>query len=175
MAPFRYWISIFLAVALFALPMAYGAESLSADGRFRDLGDGAVIDGKSGLAWAREDSWSQLGKCLTWLDAQDYVKNLQTGGFSDWRLPTMEELSEFPKGLVERNKPNNVGADYKDWKEKYPLLLDPIFGPVGAYWLWSSETDGPERAGFVDMRTGTRVGADKKTCFVMGVRAVRAP
>ena len=34
---------------------------------------------------------------MTWNDAMQYAKNLRKGGFSDWRLPTKEELLEIYK------------------------------------------------------------------------------
>lgn len=163
------------AFLFFLSSSSFAGPGQSADGRFADLGNGVISDSKSGLMWAREDSWSHLGKCLNWAEAQDFVKNLKTGGHSDWRLPAMSELADFPKGLVERAKSNNIGVTYKDWNEKYPLMLDAIFGPQAAYWLWSSEPDGQDRAGFVDLRTGATISIDQKTCFALGVRAVRNP
>lgn len=32
---------------------------------------------------------------MNWNDAMDYAKNLKLGGFTDWHLPTIEELKEI--------------------------------------------------------------------------------
>jgi len=31
---------------------------------------------------------------MNWDDAMEYAKNLRLGGYDDWRLPTIDELSE---------------------------------------------------------------------------------
>lgn len=162
-----FWLSA--TALLFAAPVVGKAP------RFKDLGDGPIVDSKSGLMWTQKDSWAQTGKCLDWEGAKAYVKALNAGGHTDWRLPTMDEMALFPNGIVERGKTNKLGVEYKNWSEEYTLNLDPIFGPKAAYWLWSSETDGETRAGFVDMRNGQMVSIKRTTCWVLGVRAVREP
>jgi len=61
------------------------------------------------------DSDIVFGKCLTYKSAVQYVENLTTGGYSDWRLPTLSELAGI----------------YKH---------EPYFPASGASWFWSSET-----------------------------------
>ena len=34
---------------------------------------------------------------MNWHDAMEYARNLKLGGFTDWRLPTIEELKELYK------------------------------------------------------------------------------
>ena len=34
---------------------------------------------------------------MNWHDAMDYAKNLNLGGFTDWHIPTLEELKEIYK------------------------------------------------------------------------------
>ncbi len=151
------------------------ATAKSKQPRFIDQKNGIILDSRSGLEWAKEDSWAQLGKCLDWNQANAYVKELDLGGHKNWRLPTMGELADFPNGLIDRTKTESIGVDYKNWKTEYTINLNPIFGPKAAYWIWSSEEDGPNRAGMVDMRKGTMLSMEKSKCFVLGVRAVRKP
>ena len=40
--------------------------------------------------WAQEESIEPM----TWQEGMDHVKNLRLGGYSDWRLPTLEEFNE---------------------------------------------------------------------------------
>ena len=147
--------------------------SFAGTSRFKDNGDGTITDNKSGFQWTKEDSWNITGKCLNWNDAMNYVKNLKTGGYSDWRVPTLDEISKWPTGIVERSKNNKIGTNFRNWKEEYSLNLDTIFAEGAAFWIWSSEVDGETRAGAIDMRTGHILNLDKKKCFVLGVRAVR--
>ena len=53
------------------------------------------IDQVSGLMWARNGNIA--GKEMTWHDAVSWVKHLKYGGYSNWRLPTEEELKSFLK------------------------------------------------------------------------------
>jgi hypothetical protein len=45
-------------------------------------------DPATGLNWAKEDN----GSDVDWSQANDYCTNLRLGGYSDWRLPTIDEL-----------------------------------------------------------------------------------
>jgi hypothetical protein len=45
-------------------------------------------DPATGLTWTTEYNESSV----TWNQANDYCSNLRLGGFSDWRLPTIDEL-----------------------------------------------------------------------------------
>ncbi len=52
-------------------------------------------DPQCGLMWAKNGNIA--GKEMKWDDAMNWVKNLNYGGFSDWRLPTKDELASFSK------------------------------------------------------------------------------
>ncbi|MGA2834176.1 MAG: DUF1566 domain-containing protein [Terracidiphilus sp.] len=45
-------------------------------------------DPATGLAWTTEDN----GSDVNWNQAIAYCANLRLGGYTDWRLPTIEEL-----------------------------------------------------------------------------------
>ena len=55
--------------------------------RYVDLGNGIIRDTKTGLEW-------QAGsmRLATWQEQMDAVSNLDLGGYTDWRLPTIGEL-----------------------------------------------------------------------------------
>ena len=70
------------------------------NGRFVANGDGTITDKRTGLMWCTQDSQSELAKCLNYESADQYVHGLKTGGYEDWRLPTVKELAGIYK-----NKP----------------------------------------------------------------------
>jgi len=47
-------------------------------------------DQATGLMWTRKDSGDNND--LNWHEATEYCRNLRLGGYSDWRLPTIDEL-----------------------------------------------------------------------------------
>lgn len=67
----------------------------------------------------------------SWYDAANYAKNLRKGGFSDWRLPTTEELLTIYK-------------------------VKEICRITHNGWLWSSEdsTNNPNEAKYLDLVSG---------------------
>jgi len=99
-----------------------------------DNGDGTISTPDYSLMWTRKDSYADLGKCLNWHEAVEYVKNLQTGGYRDWRLPRLAEL-----GVIYDNTKENVMA--WDRNPEYPLALDEKFAAGAAYWYWSADYD----------------------------------
>ena len=46
--------------------------------------------------WASRDS----GRDVTWQGAKEYCENYRGGGYTDWRMPTYEEL----EGLFDTDK-----------------------------------------------------------------------
>jgi len=62
-----------------------------ASSRFRDLGDGTVLDSRTGLLWEKAGS----ERPLRFAEAQAHVERLnqqRLGGYSDWRVPQIQEL-----------------------------------------------------------------------------------
>ncbi len=87
----------------------------SSSGRFRDNGDGSILDTASGLTWTALDAYTDTGRCYGFEAAQELGAALRTSGRSDWRLPTAKELAG--------------------------LLASPqIFASDRLNWLWTSET-----------------------------------
>jgi hypothetical protein len=85
-----------------------------AGGRFADNGDGTVIDTQTGLMWCLLDSSADSGKCMNYTSAEKYVANLRTGGYKNWRLPSVSELAGIYK-------------------------TEPFFPTTTQKWFWSSE------------------------------------
>ncbi len=72
-----------------------------------DNGDGTLTETKTHLMWTQKDSFADLGKCLNWYQATEYVANLKTGGHSDWRLPMVFEYGMIYDNTIENNSCQN--------------------------------------------------------------------
>jgi len=90
-------------------------QALSANPRFEARADDTVRDTLTGQIWSLLDSQADLGRCLDYKGAGDYVKHLDLGGHTDWRLPTSSELA-----AIYKNK--------------------PFFPSDGGTWYWTSES-----------------------------------
>lgn len=68
-------------------------------------------DPATGLMWTGKDN----GFALRWQPAADYCRNLQLGGFSDWRLPSIEELKKIynPNASVACGHEGNLSCQIK--------------------------------------------------------------
>ena len=63
--------------------------------RFILAGEHTVIDTETRLMWMRTDSMNDMEKWVNYQESVDYVRNLcesKIAGFSDWRLPSREEI-----------------------------------------------------------------------------------
>ncbi len=73
----------------------------SHDDRFIAFNNGTVKDTKTGLIWTASDN----GKDITWEGSKIYCENYEGGGFTDWRMPTQDELA----GIYDPKKKNHHG------------------------------------------------------------------
>ncbi len=70
-------------------PALATAKEIGRDGRFIAYDNGTVLDTVSGLMWAATDN----GYDMDWKGAKSYCENYREGGYTDWRLPTQDELA----------------------------------------------------------------------------------
>jgi hypothetical protein len=116
---------------------------------------GAVLDNTTNLIWDAGES----SKSMTWKKALEYPKvGLAIGGFTDWRLPTVEELF----CLADRTKFN-------------PAIDTAFFPKCKGDWYWSSTVDASSPG---DYAWGVYFDGGFAYCYRQGyeglVRAVRA-
>ena len=112
-----------------------------------------VLDGATGLAWARQAA----PYAVTWPQATAYVEALNAarfGGFADWRLPTVPELMTLLS-------PEPVGEGYCQ-----PAALSQ---PVRR--VWSADRANYVSAWAADVELGYLAKAD--FCCPAAARAVR--
>jgi serine/threonine-protein kinase len=94
-------------------------------------------DPATGLMWTKKDN----GKDVTWQQAKEYCRNLQLDGYSDWRLPTFDEL----QGIYDAN------ANVDGFHVKGNLQLS-------GGWPWSSSPgDTSGQAWAFDYGSGVRL------------------
>lgn len=90
--------------------------------------------------WTRDDN----GKNINWHDAKAYAESLKLGGYTDWRLPTIEELEQL-------YDPNSEGR----FKIKEPFQLTRSWWILGMY-VWSSTMEGSDSARVFSFYLGSR-------------------
>jgi hypothetical protein len=103
---------------------------------FVDNGDGTVTDRATGLLWQKSGS----SRSVTWRRAKDYIDKLnrnQFAGYSDWRLPTIDELAS----LFEKSKKDGLHIDpVFDGKQERCWSSDnrpdPLYGSWGLFATW---------------------------------------
>ncbi len=129
-------------LAMAKRPSQPTAGETGRDGRFIAYSNGTVSDTRTNLMWAAKDN----GANINWANAKSYCENYRGGGYTDWRMPTQDELA----GLYDASKSqqaeclsgyqNHVATD---------LIHLTCFAP------WASETRGSDAA-FFTFDDGTR-------------------
>ncbi len=76
-------------------------------------------DPATGLTWTKQDN----GSDVNWNQANAYCFNMRLGGYTDWRLPTIDELQDI----------YDVNANVNSYHVKGNLQLSE-------YWQWSSSS-----------------------------------
>jgi hypothetical protein len=99
-------------------------KEIGKDGRFVAYDDGTVLDTRSGLMWAAKDN----GTDIHWQGARSYCENYREGGYTNWRMPTQDELA----GLYDKAK------GYKSVCGDEAHLTELI--RLTCYWTWASDT-----------------------------------
>ncbi|MDM8516361.1 PEGA domain-containing protein [Desulfobacterales bacterium HSG16] len=137
----RKWISLAvgqdknISIRLTEKYVPTGPKETSRDGSFIAYDDGTVVDTKTGLMWAAKDN----GKNINWNDAKRYCESYSGGGYSDWRLPAIDEL----KGLYDKGK---KGYKFECCPGCDNARLTHLIRVT--CWIWASETSGSSAALF---------------------------
>lgn len=128
------WLTL-LAMSYAVQAQTCKPESIPAstpNSQLQDNGDGTITDTKTGLIWKRclegqsgSDCASGSAEAFTWQQALQRAQTVNSSGgfagFSDWRLPTIKELSS----LVEHQCVD-------------PAINLTRFPNASNHWLWSS-------------------------------------
>ena len=138
---------------------------MSVTERFQDNPSGAITDTQHQKQWLPKDSWQDLGKWSTFKDARAYVllmNQVYAGGFSDWRLPTLEDVEQL-------YDPERI---QKDWEGK-EVHIHNLFVTKCAAFLWTSDENDQGQARRVNLRDGSSEFVDKTEQEHMATRLVR--
>jgi len=125
-------------VAMGSRPSVSGAGETGRDGRFIAYDNGTVIDTQTNLMWAAKDN----GSNINWANAKSYCENYRGGGYTDWRMPTQDELA----GLYDASKTYKSDCRYL-FNSKWDTHLTELIR-LTCPCLWTSETRGSEAANF---------------------------
>jgi len=122
-----------ILIGTFSAPKYATAGETSRDGRFIAYDNGTVLDTSTSLMWAAKDN----GSNINWAKAKSYCENYRGGGYTDWRMPTQDELA----GLYDNSK------SYKATQQDSNVKLTELIR-LSACCPWASETRGSEAAYF---------------------------
>jgi hypothetical protein len=125
------------------------AKEIARDGRFIAYDNGTVLDTKTSLMWASKDNESDLN----WADGNSYCSNYRAGGYTDWRMPTHNELA----GLYD------IGKRYKATQRSYNVFLTKLI-QLSTCCPWALKTQDSTASHFSlssgQERSDSQTGAD---------------
>lgn len=111
-------------------PMAYK--------RIRSKGGTVIVDKMTRLIWEGK-SRSNGNQTYQWKEAKNYCKRLKHGGYTDWRLPTAEELLSIVS--YAHHGPSIHRKAFPNTSSSY-------------YWTDSSDIQKPEKARAINFNNG---------------------
>ena len=134
-------IIFFFAVLFIWANLVSAATEIKRDGRFIAYDNGTVLDTRTNLMWAAKDN----GSDINWVNAKPYCDNYRGGGYTDWRMPTQDELA----GLYNAAKTKPQMISKSSWVHVTELIR------FTSTLVYASETRGSDAADF-NFYTGRR-------------------
>ncbi|MFH1079795.1 MAG: ankyrin repeat domain-containing protein [Pseudomonadota bacterium] len=116
-------------------PSVSTINEIGESSRFIVYDNGTVLDTRTYLMWAARDN----GSDINWANAKSYCENYRGGGYSDWRMPTQDELG----GLYNANKARLGACNRSSSIHVATELID-----ITCFIPWASETRGSDAAYF---------------------------
>ncbi|HPL67309.1 MAG TPA: caspase family protein [Syntrophales bacterium] len=124
-------------LAMGSRPSVSTGNETRRDGRFIAYDNGTVLDTRTNLMWAAKDN----GSDINWANAKIYCESYRGGGYTDWRMPTQDELA----GLYDKSAGYRPVCAARDDNDK--IYLTGLIN-VSCWAVWASETQGSAAAGF---------------------------
>ena len=119
-----------ISIGTFIATNSFSAAERARDGRFIAYNNGTVLDTSTNLMWAAKDN----GEDITWQPAKSYCENYHGGGYTNWRMPTQNELA----GLYDANKSRPAACNRSHEIHVATELID-----ITCLNTWTSETPVP--------------------------------
>ncbi|MEI7637743.1 MAG: caspase family protein [Syntrophus sp. (in: bacteria)] len=129
-------------LAMAKRPSVSTAGETGRDGRFIAYSNGTVTDTRTNLMWAAKDN----GSDINWANAKRYCENYRGGGYTDWRMPTQDELA----GLYDAGKSRAMACS-----TSYQIHVATELIDITCWVPWASETRGSDAA-YSSFRNGKR-------------------
>ena len=109
---------------------------VSTETRFTENGDGTVTDNNTRLMWAIDVGAIGI---TSWAGAISFCNDLvlPASGYSDWRLPTLYEISPLLEALSLHTEPIYYWTSTERWGPEDPSMVWVVYteGPFTAYGL----------------------------------------
>lgn len=128
---------------------------VSAAGVFRVNRNGTITDIRTRLMWQQDANDMEL---YNWQGAVEYCKKLRLAGYSNWRLPTIDELRKL---INENQDDQHKWLNTQGFKNIQPSI----------YWSSTTYTENDSFALYVGMSYGVVYRRPKNSHYY--VRAVR--
>jgi len=132
------------------------------EGDLTSYDDGTVVDSKTKLMWWGRDN----GSGLSWPEAKKYAQSSKVAGYSDWRLPTLTELS----GIYDKAKTHHTHcpAAVDDLGAAADEVHLPDMIHVSCVRMWTSQerTDKAGSATVFDFHSGSDAARPEAEEFV---------
>jgi len=135
-----------------------------------DNGDGTVYNTGTNLMWQQ----ATAPGVWTWQQADNYCGNLTLASHSDWRLPTIDELSTLYDKSIPPPGPKIDRNFFPDTEASYPYWSSTPEGRPGLMWFLSFDT-GPFNLGVMTetycvraVRVGQKVSPTTTTTTAPG-------
>jgi hypothetical protein len=93
-------------------------------------GDGTVTDLNTGLMWQQTPDFERYN----FYDAFDYVDELEIGGYTDWRLPTIKELYSLLNSNGRLDASSSASSQPYLYDDYFDFEYDETMLYAGQYW-----------------------------------------
>jgi len=128
-------LSIMFVIAIITMIGTAMAQTAN-DGRFIVYkANETVLDTKTNLMWAAKDN----GSDISWTNAKVYCESYNGGGYTDWRMPTKQELASLYDEKKTRQAP---------CIETFSIHVASEAIVSTCFATWTSETRGPDASQF---------------------------
>ncbi len=109
-------------------------KEIGRDGRFIAYNDGTVLDTQTNLMWAARDNGTRINLPA----AKSYCEDYRGGGYTDWRMPTQQELARLYDGRKSRTPACNKGFFGTQGSETIHFVTELI--DISCFTVWTSES-----------------------------------